>query len=116
LYPDLTRKENLVLAIDVATWSPLWDFNMLGKTSVDKIYTMQTYSNNITYVEQEVKLLVTSVGSKAAIGFDSDITGAETLSHVLPILESYNIQDIGVWRDNNVVENDWWKFITAFLK
>jgi hypothetical protein len=35
---------NKKLQVDVATWTPLWDFELISKTSVDTIITMSTYA------------------------------------------------------------------------
>jgi len=110
------HSEGMILGIDIATWSVLWDFELLGKTAVDKIYTMATYTNNITHIAQEVKILVDSVGlSKAAIGFDSDITKVDTWPGILPILKQNRIDYVGLWRDNQPIPAAYFKFISEFL-
>jgi len=116
LFAKELQKEGLILSIDVATWSILWDYDLLGKTSVNKIYTMQTYTNNITRFTNEVQHIVQAIGKeKAAVGFDSDITGTSNLPQMLSVLEEWNIGDIGLWRDNSVVPSQWFDFIANFL-
>jgi hypothetical protein len=70
------HKNNLILSIDVARWSVLWDFNLLAKTKVDRIVTMQTYTTNLDRFESEVNYTVFTLKDKAVIGIDSEMKGA----------------------------------------
>jgi len=36
--------KNKTLMVDIASWSPLWNFTRLAKTAVDRIHTMDTYT------------------------------------------------------------------------
>jgi len=116
LFAKQLQKEGLILGIDVATWSVLWNYELLGKTAVNKVYTMQTYTNNMTRFSGEVNHIVNSIGTgKAAIGMDSDATTTDKLPEILGILEKSGIQDIGLWRDNTAVDEKWFTFMAQFL-
>jgi len=52
---------------------------------------------------------------KAAIGFDSDVTPTSLLPEMLATLKKYGVTDIGLWRDNMPVNQEWFNFFQDFL-
>ena len=60
------------LTVAVATWSPIWDLGALGKTSVDYIASMGTYTGNFTVWKAQLEDLLTAVpASKAVVGLET---------------------------------------------
>jgi len=115
-FAQALHQEGFILSVDVARWSIIWDFSLLAKTHVDKIYTMETYTKNITFFEEQVEYTVRVLGlEKAAIGFDSDITPTNLLPDMLATLKKYGVTDIGLWRDNMPVSQEWFNFFKDFL-
>jgi len=106
----------LILSADVARWSVLWDFDLLAKTGVDRICTMQTYTSHIDRFEREVNYTMTKLGKKAVIGIDTDISGITVpiMNQMLVILKKFQVNEINFWTDNVVLSSDWISFIRAF--
>ena len=60
------------LSVAVATWSPIWNLSALGKTDVDLIATMGTYTGNFTVWKAQLADLLDAVpASKAVVGLET---------------------------------------------
>jgi len=115
-FAQVLHQANKILSVDIATWSPLWDFSLLAKTHVDKFYNMETYTKNITFFEEQVAKTVHTLGvGQTAIGLDSDISPINLLPEMLTILTKYEVNAIGLWRDNQPVPVEWFDFMHQFL-
>jgi len=75
LYSNELHKSGLILSVDVARWSPMWDFGMLAKTSVDKVCSMQSYTTDLARFEREVSYTMTTLKEKGVVGMMSNMRG-----------------------------------------
>jgi len=114
-FAQALHAEGFVLAADVATWSPLWNYTLLGQTSVDTIVTMETYTNKFDWFEQQVQFAVSTLGAKAGIGFDTDITGTDKLDAFLKVLLANNCSNVDLWHDSALIASPWFTFLEQFL-
>jgi len=116
-FADALHKAGLILSVDVARWSALWDFELLGKTKVDRIATMQSYTTDLARFEREVSYTTSTLGNKTIIGMMSNIKGytPTVFSSMLSILKKYGVNEINIWHDNLVLSAEWLKFLTDFL-
>jgi hypothetical protein len=124
------HKHQLLLSVDVARWSKLWDFPLLAKTQVDRIVTMQTYTTHLDRFESEVNYTVNTLGGKAVIGLDTDIKGMlallncfvlflgytpEILNKMLALLRKYRVNEVNLWTGNLILTHEWLSFLDSFL-
>jgi len=116
-FADALHRAGLILIIDVARWSPLWDFDLLAKTRVDKIATMQSYTTDLTRFEREVSYTTSTLGNKTIIGMMSNLNGytPSVLSSMVSILKKYHVNEINVWHDNLLLSADWLNFLKNFI-
>ena len=60
------------LSVAVATWSPIWNLTALGKTDVDLIASMGTYTGNFAVWKAQLADLLDAVpASKAVVGLET---------------------------------------------
>ena len=65
------HKHGLLLTVDIATWSPIWNYDLLAKTSADRFITMGTYtSNDASFSSQLDKLVNAFTPEKSGVGLE----------------------------------------------
>jgi spore germination protein YaaH len=108
----------LVVSVDVATWSPIWDVPAIAASGVDLIATMSTYTANWTTWQAELAYFVSVVpAAHLVIGLetvrDSDnepYTTAE-LAQRFGALAAAGASQVAIWR--SPIPDNWWPFLRA---
>lgn len=110
---------DLLLTVDVATWSPIWDYDAMAATAVDKGISMGTYTATDTSFSNQLDLIVDSFGvERAGVGLETvNATSGERLpfDEVAWRFEAINaaaVTEIDLWR--LPVPPSWWPLIDAF--
>ncbi len=58
-FADALHKEGLLLSVDVATWSPIWNYTAIAATSADYVISMGTYTaTDTSFSSQLDKIMV----------------------------------------------------------
>lgn len=108
----------LVVSVDVATWSPIWDVPAIAASGVDLVATMSTYTANWTTWQEELAYFVSVVPpARLVVGLetvrDSDnqpYTTAE-LEQRFVALAAAGASQVAVWR--SPIPDNWWPFLRA---
>lgn len=105
-FGEQLAKANLLLSVDVASWSPLWgNFSLLSKvSSVSRFITMDTYCGNFTTFERLFQKAVAAFGvEKVGIGLETvnpntnvPFSDAEVQERFQMIIDG-GIQFVGIW-------------------
>lgn len=104
-FAQTMRASNLGLSVDIATWSPIWNYDALSQTSVDKFISMGTYTSNDDSFSSQLSMLVDSFGpSRSGVGLET--VNASTEERI-PIEEvEWRFQEI---KKSGAVEVDLWR-------
>ena len=108
----------LVVSVDVATWSPIWNISAIASSGVDLVVTMSTYTDDWATWQRELAYFVSTVpAQKLVIGLetvrDSDnepYTTAE-LAQRFNALSQAGVTQVAVWR--SPIPANWWSFLRA---
>lgn len=111
-------RAGLVVSVDVATWSPIWNIPLIVASGVDYIVTMSTYTDNWVTWQKELAYFVSAVPShQLVIGLetirDSDnepFTTAQ-LKQRFDLLAASKVTQVAVWR--SPIPENWWAFLDA---
>lgn len=104
-------------SVDVASWSPIWNFTAIGATAVDYVMTMDTYGNsgNFTAWQASVNKAMTEIPvSKLVIGLETvtadggNYTDA-MLQERFAVLQEQGLRQVAFWRAP--IPDNWWAFI-----
>jgi hypothetical protein len=60
----------LKLSVDVATWTPIWDYDAIAQTSADTMISMGTYTSTDTSFTSQLDLIMESFGDRAGVGLE----------------------------------------------
>jgi len=103
------------LTVDVSEWNPIWNWEAIGKSGVDTVMVMSTYSKKLDIWEkafqkaiQEIPLNVLGIGLECDVG----LTPSD-LQPRFDMIKKYNVQEIDIWRSR--IPDDWWPFIHNFV-
>ncbi len=59
--------------MDVASWSALWDYNLISNSRVDRIFVMSTYTSNFTSFARALNTAVEKISlQKLGVGLETD--------------------------------------------
>eukprot|EP01133_Synstelium_polycarpum_P012623 gene12623-14818_t len=103
LFANALHQHGKILTVAAATYDPFWNLYLLGKTNVDRIYTMSTYGGNWTYFQNEFNFALDNIPlDKLAIGLmtinpEGEPWSDEDLTQRFGIIQQSNVQSIGIW-------------------
>ena len=104
-FNSFLNKYNLKLSVDIATWSPIWNYTAIAATSVPKAISMGTYTATDTSFTKQLDLLIDAFGpDRSGVGLEYvNATSGERL----PLDEiNWRFQQI---TDSGAVEIDIWR-------
>jgi len=116
-FADALHDNGKFLSVDIASWNTFWNFELLGSTTVDKIITMDTYAENITYFQYGLEKALTYIGiDHLGIGLDCEGTNLsdEELQERFDLITQYNVKEIDIW--DMPIPDNWWQFLNSFIK
>lgn len=110
--------EGLVVSVDVATWSPIWDIPAIAASGVDLVVTMSTYTDDWETWQQELAYFIGAVPrARLVVGLetvrDSDNEPYTTaqLAQRFSALATAGVVQIAVWR--SPIPDNWWPFLLS---
>lgn len=112
------------LQVDVAQWTPLWNYTLLGKTTTDDVITMATYAGNFTVFQGALKKAVNEVGVKklqAGLMIVHPQTNRgysrEEIDMRFKEVQSYRVKGVSIWRMHPEIglNSYWWEAMEKFL-
>lgn len=119
-FSDALHAENLKLTVDIATWSPIWNYTAIAATSTNMGISMGTYTSTDSSFTSQLNTLVAAFGpSRSGVGLET--VNASTSAR-MPLDEvAWRFQQI---KASGAVEVDlwrmpvpplWWPLIAAYM-
>ena len=115
---DALHAAGLKVSVDVATWSKIWDLAAIGKTSIDMVISMGTYTDNWTSWQAQLNDLLNAVPlGKAVVGFESTrpsdgLPYNETqLKERFDALKVRGVRSVGIWK--SPIPDNFWPYLRA---
>jgi hypothetical protein len=117
-YSTALHAAGLLVSVDVASWSPIWNIPLIARTAVDYIFTMNTYTDNDTAWLRDVNQLTALIPpSKLFIGLETTRAsdGLPYPDAVLAMrfqrLKQLGVKQLGLW--DAPVPDNWWPFLRS---
>jgi hypothetical protein len=122
VFADAMHHIGMKVSVDIATWTPFWNYALLGATRVDQLCDMETYNANFTFFEQQVAFAQTHIspeqlvvglmtthdsGPKQGLPFST----AE-LAERFEFLANRSVHQIAMW--DSPLQDNWLQFLRAF--
>jgi hypothetical protein len=106
--------EGILLSVDVAGWSEIWDLKAIGLTGVDRVMYMGTYTKPDDVWLQQLALAMGSIpASKLVIGLETDnMVNATGVALRFAALKKAKVSAVGVWRAG--IPTEWWGEVDAW--
>ena len=112
------HEHGLLVTVDVATWSKIWDIKAIAATAVDGIFTMNTYGDDDVVWERELALVVAEIpAEKLIIGLETTMSSsgkpynASELTLRFDAIRAAGIRRVGLW--SSPVPDLFWPFLKA---
>ena len=115
------------LGVDVANWSsgdgapPIWDFDAIANTSVDKVISMSTYTSNDELFAANVDALVDAFGERSGVGLmtvnATDETSALSTAEIqyrFDTIASSSVKEVDIWR--MPIPDNFWDVIEEAMR
>ena len=107
------------LSVDVATWSPVWNYSAIADTNAESIVSMGTYTSNDISFTHQLDLLVGAFGQRASMGLET--VNAST-GQPIPLAEVQwrlqqakmrGVTNIALWR--SPIPDSWFPLLRKFV-
>jgi len=112
---------NKKLSVDIATWSLIWNYDLLAESKIDIIYDMSTYAGRFETFYTNLNNAISKIPlSKLGIGLEtlnpntgetSPFTEEEIEARLRSIIKS-NVNRIAIWR--TPLPDYWWPLLEDF--
>jgi len=114
-FSQAMHQHGLLTSVDVATWSPIWNYTLIGQTDIDYICTMGTYtSDDTTWYNQFNYGIQNLPTEKYVVGLEiDDNINTTSLQYRFQAIKQANIRQIAIWR--MTLPDFWWSFIDTFV-
>jgi Glycosyl hydrolases family 18 len=111
------HEHGLLLSVDVATWSDIWDLALISATRVDFIANMETYvTDDDLWLKEFQASLALIPRSKLVVGLQNHEASVNSTGLKLRFdamaSASPPVRQIGIWRAG--IEDSWLPFLDAF--
>ena len=102
-FSDAMHAAGKKLTMTYASWNPIWNLTLLGKTNVDKIMTMSTYTANFTTFHKKLSEAIYSGVplSKLGIGLQDDTStpiDATEIKLRCSMIRATGVEEIDIWQ------------------
>eukprot|EP00604_Paraphysomonas_vestita_P001840 CAMPEP_0174821678 /NCGR_PEP_ID=MMETSP1107-20130205/9175_1 /TAXON_ID=36770 /ORGANISM="Paraphysomonas vestita, Strain GFlagA" /LENGTH=209 /DNA_ID=CAMNT_0016038965 /DNA_START=192 /DNA_END=821 /DNA_ORIENTATION=- len=111
---------NLKLTVDIATWSAVWNYEELAKTSADTFISMGTYTSSDSSFTNQLNLLVDAFGpSRSGVGLQTVNASTEEripLNEVIwrfEQIKASGVTEVDIWK--TPVPPFWWPIMEKYL-
>jgi hypothetical protein len=115
------HQADLKLTVDVATWSPIWNYTAIAATGVDMGISMGTYTSTDSSFTKQLNNIVTAFGpNRAGVGLETvnASTGAAIpMNEVQWRFDQINAsgaKEIDIW--SSPVPSAWWPLLKQFTQ
>jgi len=119
-FAKVLHAENIELTVDIASWSPLWDFEHLAATGVDRLCNMDTYTGNFNLFKSKLSRSVKQIGFPLlGVGLEvlnenrNRAFNTTELYERFELLYSVDAQEIDLW--DMPMSDDMWNFVDTWL-
>eukprot|EP00003_Mantamonas_plastica_P002065 TRINITY_DN1151_c0_g1_i3.p2 TRINITY_DN1151_c0_g1~~TRINITY_DN1151_c0_g1_i3.p2 ORF type:complete len:187 (-),score=57.10 TRINITY_DN1151_c0_g1_i3:185-745(-) len=127
LYADfLTKFSDAIHAaggkvtVDVGSWSKVWNWELLGKSSVDRVITMSTYTGNFTIWEKVFQQSLDQIPlAKIGTGLEmvnpntnKNLSDQEIEERLMAIVKG-GVMEIDIWR--MPMGENWWGYLEKWI-
>lgn len=116
LFATELHKEGIQVSVDVAGWSPIWNFTLIGSTAVDFVATMSTYTDDDAAFTRSLDYAVATIPKdKLVVGLETVMASTNGLYNQTELAFRFNaikakrIRRVGLWRAG--VPDLWWPFL-----
>lgn len=95
--------EGLLVTVDVATWSTIWNLTAIGATAVDAVFTMNTYTASDALWLQQLQEVVAAIPlDKLVVGLETARGGGAPYNHSdlalrFGALKGAGVRRVGLW-------------------
>jgi hypothetical protein len=108
----------LVVSVDVATWSPIWNITAIAASGVDYVATMSTYTDDWPTWQRELAYFVKTVpphqlvvGLETVHASDGLPYSTSELTERFQALAAEGVHQVAVWK--SPIPDNWWPFLRA---
>jgi hypothetical protein len=118
-FADELHKAGLQLTVDIATWSPVWNYTAIASTKAETGISMGTYTATDSSFSSQLDKLITAFGpERSGVGL---MTTNATSGDLLPLNEmAWRFQqielsgaiEVDLW--SMPVPNGWWPMLRQF--
>jgi len=119
-FANILHKQGLKLTIDVASWNTLWNYTLLSQSTVDRIFTMDTYTAKFSYFQQSIAKAVQQIDlNKLGIGLETvkdnnnQPFSQQEIQERFDLIAKYSVIEIDIWKMG--IPDNWWSFISTFV-
>lgn len=111
---------NLKLTVDIATWSPIWNYTAIAATSVDQAISMGTYTSTDTSFTKQLASLTDAFGPlRSGVGLQTINASSGALIPLDEVkwrfdqIKASGAMEIDLWR--LPVPPNWWPMLEEFV-
>jgi hypothetical protein len=118
LFANALQEKGKKLTVDIASWTPFWDFEALAVTTVDRIHTMDTYATKIeTFQTRLEKVLHYFKLEKLGVGLDwiDPKFTEDQVKARFDLIMKHDIKEIALW-EMPPRDEFYWKYVDEFAK
>lgn len=114
------HNHGLLLTVDIASWSTIWNYTAISLTEVDRAISMGTYTSKDDSFITQLDILYDSFGSRSGVGLET--VNASNEEELLPLNEvkwrfdsitAKKITEVDLWR--SPVPDGWWEIISNYV-
>lgn len=120
-FADALHANGLKLTVDVATWSPIWDYDAIALTNVDSIISMGTYTSSDSSFSSQLDTMVSTFGvARTGVGLETVNASTEERMPVSEVAWRFQqiiqsgAEEVDLWK--MPVPTAWWPFIEVYMK
>jgi hypothetical protein len=110
--------EHKTINVAIATWNVFWNFTALGKTSVDLLITMGTYSYALTEWQQQLDYALKTIPlAQLGVGLCSDCVSTPYTNADLQArfasMAAAKTTNLAIWE--SPIPANWWPFLSEWV-
>ena len=109
---DAMHARGVKVGVDIATWSPFWDYSLLNATRVDWLFDMESYQAPQAGFEKAVAHAQQFVSpEKYVCGLETHPFNATELAQRFAFLSARNVRRVAVW--SSPMPAEWIPYLAA---
>jgi hypothetical protein len=109
---DALHARGLTLSVDIATWSPFWNWPLLAQTRVDQLIDMESYQKGFPQFEAAVRRAQGLLRAEQYVaGMEVAPFNASELQQRFDLLRSLAVRKVAVW--DAPLPDSWLPFLAA---